>query len=178
MSLTRFLFLTITHFCVRTLAQSPVTETTNTCLRRSVVVYTSGQETYVVTDFGNTSFNTPSVCPNVTAVPSTVYASASTVTIFQPSSGLPFAPTSCPAISALPPVTSVVTVYSQSPQPSQMQETSGAAPNPTPVIVTDNGFENGDTSALNGTATDAGVYAVVVEGDTGPLAPYEGNSFL
>lgn len=54
--------------------------TPNSCLRRSVQVYTSDSSTFIVTDMGSTSFMaTPTFCANI----STIYEANGTVTVTQ-----------------------------------------------------------------------------------------------
>ena len=115
----------------QSLPSSAIDAQSNTCLRRSVAVYTQGAATYVVTDLGSTSLHTgPTICPNVSTV------LASTVTVYQ--------------------------------QPA----TSG------PVVVTDAGFENGQDSPFNTSASGPQVSAQVAQSGSGPLQPYSGDSFL
>jgi hypothetical protein len=104
---------------------------TNTCLRRSAAIYTTGSSTYIITDLGSTSFPTgPTLCPNVSTVP------ASTVTVYQ-----------------------------------HLTATG-------PTVITDAGFENGQSSPFNTSASSPQVYAEVAHAGTGPLQPYSGNSYL
>jgi hypothetical protein len=104
---------------------------TNTCLRRTAAIYTTGSSTYVITDLGSTSFPTgPTLCPNVSTAP------VSTVTVYQ--------------------------------QPTATG----------PTVITDAGFENGQSSPFNTSASNPQVSAVVVQAGTAPLQPYSGNSFL
>lgn len=119
----------------------------NTCLRRSVLVYTQDSSTYVVTNLGSTSFTAaPTFCPNVSVSTSTIFGSNRTVT------------------KALP--ASTVTVYDQ----------SISTPSSASTVITDDGFENGDSNPFNTTASSPQVTAQVAQ--SGPLQPYSGNSYL
>jgi len=140
------LFLLSLLFAWHAYAQSLVASVssdsrTNTCLRRSVYVYTQDSSTYVVTNIGATSFPAgPTLCPNisVSTVNRTVTRAlqASTVTITE-------------------------------------QPTSAA-----PTVVADAGFEDGQESPFNTSASDPSVSAQVATGGTSPLQPYSGDSFL
>lgn len=125
----------------------------NSCLRRSVYVYTSESSTYVVTDFGSASLvATPTFCPNASVSISTVYGANQTIT------------TAIPA--------STVTVYQQptsTPQPAASTSATG-------VVVIDDGFENGNQTSFNSSVSTSEVTAQVVQ--TGPLQPYSGNNYL
>lgn len=145
------------------MAQDPLTSTTSMCVRRSVGLYTSGSETFVITDFGSQALNGPTICPNasvstVSAPVSTVFGATSTTTVFAQSQS------SCPVVSA-----STVTLY-----PSQQSIATPTAP----MIVTNSGFENGTASFFNATTSDPGISAEVVQQGVGPLLPYNGNNYL
>lgn len=73
----------------------------DSCVRRSIIIYTSDSSTYVVTDLGSTSLGSFPGCPSGSVTTSTVYGtnytittsySPSTITVFQ-SSGLISQPT-------------------------------------------------------------------------------------
>ena len=115
----------------------------NTCLRRTVHVYTQDSSTYIVSNLGSTSFAAgPSLCPNVSV--STVLSNR-TIT------------------KALP--ASTVTIY---------QQPSGTGP----TVITDSGFEDGQNSPFNTSASGPQVSAAVTQSGSGPLQPFSGNSYL
>ncbi|KAI7483699.1 hypothetical protein KC351_g4996 [Hortaea werneckii] len=127
---------------------------TNTCLRRSVYVYTSESSTYVVTDFGTTSLAAnPTYCANASVLTSTVYGLAQTIT------------------TALP--ASTVTVYQQ-----QTLSTTLGSPTaqPAATVLADSGFEAGNENPFNTSSSGSGVSAAVVQ--SGPLLPFSGDSYL
>ncbi|KAI7212146.1 hypothetical protein KC333_g7273 [Hortaea werneckii] len=129
--------------------------TTNTCLRRSVYVYTSESSTYVVTDFGTTSLAaSPTYCANASISTSTVYGLAQTVT------------------TALP--ASTVTIYQQQTLPATPPASSPAQPAAT--VLADSGFETGNENPFNTSSSGSGVSAAVVQ--SGPLLPFSGDSYL
>ncbi|OTA23929.1 hypothetical protein BTJ68_12481 [Hortaea werneckii EXF-2000] len=127
---------------------------TNTCLRRSVYVYTSDSSTYVVTDLGTTSLAAnPTYCANASISTSTVYGLAQTIT------------------TALPAPT--VTVYQQ----QTLQATLGpSTAQPAATVLADSGFEAGNENPFNTSSSGAGVSAAVVQ--SGPLLPFSGDSYL
>ncbi|KAI7228063.1 hypothetical protein KC330_g8087 [Hortaea werneckii] len=128
--------------------------TTNTCLRRSVYVYTSESSTYVVTDFGTTSLAaSPTYCANASISTSTVYGLAQTIT------------------TALP--ASTVTIYQQQTLPAILASSEAQ---PTATILTDSGFETGNENPFNTSSSGSGVSAAVVQ--SGPLLPFSGDSYL
>ena len=128
--------------------------TTNTCLRRSVYVYTSESSTYVVTDFGTTSLAAnPTYCANASILTSTVYGLAQTVT------------------TALP--ASTVTIYQQQTLPATL---ASSAAQPAATVLADSGFETGNENPFNTSSSGSGVSAAVVQ--SGPLLPFSGDSYL
>ncbi|KAI7328185.1 hypothetical protein KC315_g6769 [Hortaea werneckii] len=128
--------------------------TTNTCLRRSVYVYTSESSTYVVTDFGTTSLAaSPTYCANASISTSTVYGLAQTIT------------------TALP--ASTVTIYQQQTLPTTLASSEAQ---PTATILADSGFETGNENPFNTSSSGSGVSAAVVQ--SGPLLPFSGDSYL
>ncbi|KAI6914075.1 hypothetical protein KC318_g1195 [Hortaea werneckii] len=128
--------------------------TTNTCLRRSVYVYTSESSTYVVTDFGTTSLAaSPTYCANASISTSTVYGLAQTIT------------------TALP--ASTVTIYQQQILPTTLASSEAQ---PTATILADSGFETGNENPFNTSSSGSGVSAAVVQ--SGPLLPFSGDSYL
>ena len=132
-SLPTMSFFTVLTLISYTFAQSSSSTSvsdprTNTCLRRSVLIYTQDSSTYVVTNIGSTSFApTPSFCQNVSVSVSTVY-----------------------------------------------QEQTSTQPSPS--VLADAGFENGQNNPFNTTASSSEVTAQVAQG--GPLQPYSGSSYL
>ncbi|KAK3706610.1 hypothetical protein LTR37_012619 [Vermiconidia calcicola] len=121
----------------------------NTCLKRTVHVYTQDSSTYVVTNIGSTSLlATPSFCSNVSVSTSTVYRSNEVIRTTLPGS--------------------TVTVYQQ-PTPSP-QEPGGYEPG-----ATNNGFEEGSTDYVS-VGSSPEITAEVAQ--SGPLSPYSGNSYL
>ncbi|KAI7263688.1 hypothetical protein KC345_g9045 [Hortaea werneckii] len=150
-------FLLASLACAQSLIPASYTDSafhTNTCLRRSVYVYTSESSTYVVTDFGTTSLAAnPTYCANASISTSTVYGLAQTVT------------------TALP--ASTVTVYQQ----QTLQATLGSSTvQPAATLLADSGFEAGDENPFNTSSSGSGVSAAVVQ--SGPLLPFSGNSYL
>jgi hypothetical protein len=91
------------------------------------------------------------------------------------STSFPPGPSLCPNVSvstvlsnrtitkALP--ASTVTVY---------QQPTGTAP----TVITDAGFEDGQNSPFNTSASNPQVSAAVTQAGSGPLQPYSGNSYL
>lgn len=133
----------------------PSNPSSNSCLRRSVLVYTSDSETYVVTDAGSTDFRaTQTYCPNATVSTSTVYGVNQTIT------------TSIPA--------STITVF-QAPTSPPPAGTS-FAPSSTPVVVASSGFEDGTENDYNTSSSDPGATAVIAQ--DGPFQPNSGSSYL
>ncbi|KAI7026467.1 uracil-DNA glycosylase [Hortaea werneckii] len=130
-------------------------EDAGVCLRRSVLVYTSDSETYVVTDAGSTDFRaTQTYCPNATVSTSTVYGVNQTIT------------TSLPA--------STITIF-QAPTSPPPTGTS-FAPSSTPVVVASSGFEDGTGNDYNTSSSDPGATAAIVQ--DGPFQPNSGSSYL
>ncbi|KAF7192237.1 hypothetical protein HII31_06269 [Pseudocercospora fuligena] len=132
-------------------AQSPAFEygvySSNTCVKRSVIVYTSESSTYFVTDIGSTSFAaTSTFCPNATV-------STEIVT------------------TALPP--STITIYQQG-TPSA----TGGGPTTSETVLSDTGFEGGNDTPFNSSASSPQVTASVVSSSTGPLPAYDGDNYL
>ena len=120
----------------------------NSCLRRSVYVYTSESSTYVVTDFGSASLiATPTFCANASVSTSTVYGTA--------------------AIPA-----STVTVYQQTASTSPSAVSSPTAG----TVIADNGFENGNADPFDASSSSSIVTAEVVS--SGPMKPYSGDNYL
>ncbi|KAI6857868.1 hypothetical protein KC323_g7196 [Hortaea werneckii] len=150
-------FLLASLACAQSLIPASYTDSafhTNTCVRRSVYVYTSESSTYVVTDFGTTSLAAnPTYCANASISTSTVYGLAQTVT------------------TALP--ASTVTVYQQ----QTLQATLGSSTaQPAATVLADSGFEAGNEKPFNTSSSGAGVSAAVVQ--SGPLLPFSGDSYL
>lgn len=99
--IAKMMFLLLALFYTHAFAQS-LSLSSSTCVRSSIILYTSGSETFVVTDLGSNPFNTPTICSNVTAIASTVY-DTSTITLYQQ-------PTTSQQISATPTATGAVIV--------------------------------------------------------------------
>jgi hypothetical protein len=77
------MFLLLTSLTLNSLAQlefgATAFDSTATCVKRSVFIYTTDSSTVIVTNLGSTSFlPAPTFCPNATI-------STSTVTLYQPS---------------------------------------------------------------------------------------------
>ncbi|KAI7184454.1 hypothetical protein KC363_g7696 [Hortaea werneckii] len=143
--------------CAQSLIPTSYTDSafhTNTCLRRSVYVYTSESSTYVVTDFGTTSLAAnPTFCANASVSTSTVYGLAQTIT------------------TALP--ASTVTVYQQQTLPTILDSPTAQ---PAATVLADSGFEAGNENPFNTSSSGSGVSAAVVQ--SGPLLPFSGDSYL
>ena len=152
MSPVRFLLFLVTYSCAQSVSRS------NTCLRRSVLVFTSSSSTYLITDLGTTTLApTSRFCPNVST-------STATTTVYQKLASQSAAITSyasCPNVS-------VSTVYQQAP----------SQPAASGTMITNNGFEGGNSSPFNSSASGPGVSAQVAGRGTGPLEPYSGSDFL
>ncbi|KAI7514514.1 uracil-DNA glycosylase [Hortaea werneckii] len=130
-------------------------EDAGVCLRRSILVYTSDSETYVVTDVGSTDFRaTQTYCPNATVSTSTVYGVNQTIT------------------TALP--ASTITIF-QAPTSLAPVETP-SAPTSIPVVVASSGFEDGTENDYNTFSSDPGATAAIVQ--DGPFQPHSGSSYL
>ena len=156
---TMWLLIPTLHFVAFAIAQSYYPESSNfssnSCLRRSVLVYTSDSETYVVTDVGSADFRaTQTYCPNATVSISTVYGVNQTIT------------------TALP--ASTITIF-QAPTSLAPVETP-SAPASTPVVVASSGFEDGTGSDYNTSSSDPGATAAIVQ--NGPFQPNSGTSYL
>lgn len=165
---------------------------TNTCLRRSVFVYTSESATYVVTNIGTTSFAAnPTYCANASVSTSYVYGDNQTVTTALPASTIKiYQQQTLPATTALP--ASTITIYQQQTLPVTtalpastitvyQQQTLPAAPTssavqPAETVLADAGFEDGNENPFNATSSGSGVSAAVAQ--SGPLLPYSGDSYL
>lgn len=127
----------------------------NSCLRRSVLVYTSESVTYVVTDVGSTDFRaTQTYCPNATVSTSTVYGVNQTITTSLPASTI----TIIQAATSLPPFG------------------TPSAPSSTLVVVASSGFEDGTENDYNTSSSDPGATAAIVQ--DGPFQPNSGSSYL
>ncbi|KAI7364555.1 uracil-DNA glycosylase [Hortaea werneckii] len=125
------------------------------CLGRSVLVYTSDSETYVVTDAGSTDFRaTQTYCPNATVSTSTVYGVNQTIT------------------TSLPASTITIIQAPTSPPPAG----TSSAPASTPVVVASSGFEDGTLNDYNTSSSDPEVTAAIVQ--DGPFQPNSGSSYL
>lgn len=126
----------------------------NTCLRRSVYVYTQSSDTYVVTDLGSTSFAaSPSFCPNASISTTTVYRSNETIPTALPASTITITEQAAPSLTSVAPATQ--------------------------SAVTDNGFEQGNAAPFNSSASSPQVSAQVAQAGQGvPLRPFGGNSYL
>jgi hypothetical protein len=134
----------------------------NTCIKRSVYVYTADSSTYVVTNLGSTSLSSsPTYCPNASISTSTVYGTNYTIT------------------AAALPSTVYITPSSASAQISSASPTSTSTASSAPTagaVVADDGFENGNATPFNSSSSSADVTAQVVQ--EGPLRPYSGNNYL
>ncbi|KAI7487801.1 uracil-DNA glycosylase [Hortaea werneckii] len=156
---TMWLLIPTLHFVAFAIAQSHDPESSNlssnSCLRRSVLVYTSDLETYVVTDVGSTDFRaTQTYCPNATVSTSTIYGVNQTIT------------TSLPA--------STVTIFQA---PTSLEPAGiSSAPTPTPIVISGSGFEDGTGSDYNTSSSDPGATAAIVQ--DGPFQPNSGSSYL
>ncbi|RMY14520.1 hypothetical protein D0868_01405 [Hortaea werneckii] len=156
---TMWLLIPTLHFVTFAIAQSYYPESSNlssnSCLRRSVLVYTSESETYVVTDVGSTDFRaTQTYCPNATVSTSTVYGVNQTIT------------------TALPASTITIVQATTSPPPTG----TSFAPSSTPVVVASSGFEDGTGNDYNTSSSDPGATAAIVQ--DGPFQPNSGSSYL
>ncbi|CAK1359946.1 hypothetical protein CB0940_06066 [Cercospora beticola] len=130
-------------------------DASNSCLRRSVFVYTSASSTYVVTNLGSTSLAaTPSFCSNATTTTSTVYGSVSISTVTLNGSDQTIT-------TALP--ASTITIIQQPTDSPQL-----------PANQTIN-FD-ADSAAYQTSASGPQVSAEVVT--AGPLQPYRGDNYL
>ncbi|RMY75462.1 hypothetical protein D0863_02567 [Hortaea werneckii] len=156
---TMWLLIPTLHFVAFAIAQSYYPESSNlssnSCLRRSVLVYTSDSETYVVTDVGSTDFRaTQTYCPNATVSTSTVYGVNQTITTSLPASTI----TILQAATSLPPFG------------------TPSAPSSTLVVVASSGFEDGTENDYNTSSSDPGATAAIVQ--DGPFQHNSGSSYL
>ncbi|RMZ01985.1 hypothetical protein D0864_03316 [Hortaea werneckii] len=156
---TMWLLIPTLHFVAFAIAQSYYPESSNlssnSCLRRSVLVYTSESVTYVVTDVGSTDFRaTQTYCPNATVSTSTVYGVNQTITTSLPASTI----TIIQAATSLPPFG------------------TPSAPSSTLVVVASSGFEDGTENDYNTSSSDPGATAAIVQ--DGPFQPNSGSSYL
>ncbi|KAK5170512.1 uncharacterized protein LTR77_005100 [Saxophila tyrrhenica] len=120
----------------------------NTCLRRTLAVYTSASETYVVTDLGTTSFAAPpSFCPNVSV-------STSTSTVIRQN-------------------TITITEQNAPAEPSPTQSDDGAST--VADAGFEDGDANPFNTSSSGPEVTA---QVAQGGQGMPLQPYAGDSFL
>ena len=154
-----WLLIPTLHLVTFAIAQSHYPESSNlssnSCLRRNFLVYTSESETYVVTDVGSTDFRaTQTHCPNATVSTSTVYGANQTITTALPASTI----TITQAPTSLPPVG------------------TPSAPSSTPAVVASSGFEDGTENDYNTSSSDPGVTAAIVQ--DGPFQPNSGSSYL
>lgn len=100
--------------CAFAQSVAPALPSSNSCVKRSVTVYTSDSSTYLVTDVGTSSFpSTPTYCANASVSTVITTQLASTVTIYSQAAS---ASTSCADASASTLTTtqkaSTVTIYS------------------------------------------------------------------
>ncbi|KAI7328119.1 hypothetical protein KC315_g6803 [Hortaea werneckii] len=154
-----WLLIPTLHLVTFAIAQSyypePSDLSSNSCLRRSVLVYTSDSETYVVTDAGSTDFRaTQTYCPNATVSTSTVYGVNQTIT------------------TSLPASTITIIQAPTSPPPAG----TSFAPSSTPIVVASSGFEDGTENDYNTSSSDPGATAAIVQ--DGPFQPNSGSSYL
>jgi len=128
----------------------------NTCLWRSVFVYTADSSTYVVTNLGSTTLSpTPSFFPNASVSISTVHDIS---TVYEANQTIT---TAVPA--------STVTIYRQ---PSASSASTGS-------IVAEDGFESGTSNPFSPSASGSDVSAKIVQGGaTELLQPYSGDNYL
>ncbi|PPJ58032.1 hypothetical protein CBER1_03858 [Cercospora berteroae] len=130
-------------------------DASNSCLRRSVFVYTSASSTYVVTNLGSTSLAaTPSFCSNATTTTSTVYGSISISTVTLTGNNQTIT-------TALP--ASTITIIQQSTDSPQL-----------PANQTIN-FD-ADSATYQTSASGPQVSAEVVA--AGPFQPHGGDNYL
>jgi len=169
-TMSLFILLSLVSFAFAQSLVQPVYDysslNSNSCLKRSVFLYTSESSTYVVTDIGTTSLSaTPTYCANASIIVSTVYGANLTVTTAILASTL-LATTVLPA--------STITVIQQ-PNLTLLPVTSTPT---TGAVVADNGFETGNNSPFNSSTSSSGVSAQVVQNGTGLLQPYAGDDYL
>jgi hypothetical protein len=69
--------------CAFAQSVAPALPSSNTCVKRSIIVYTSDSSTYFVTDVGTSSFpSTPTFCANASVSTVVTTQLASTVTVY------------------------------------------------------------------------------------------------
>jgi hypothetical protein len=69
--------------CAFAQSVAPALPSSNTCVKRSIIVYTSDSSTYFVTDVGTSSFpSTPTFCANASVSTVVTTQPASTVTVY------------------------------------------------------------------------------------------------
>ena len=180
---------------------APALSSSNSCVKRSVILYTSDSSTYLVTDVGTSSFpSTPTFCANASVSTLTSTQPASTVTIYSQAT---LAQTSCSNVS-LPTLTttqqaSTVTIYSQATleqalctnasvstivatQPASTvtvyPQATSAQQSATPVdpVLANNSFEDVAASPFNFSASSTSVTAEVAQ--NGIYEPHSGDSYL
>ena len=155
MSLFTLLLLASCAFAQSFVPPFESSASSNSCVKRSVIVYTSDSSTYFVTDIGTSSFpSTPTFCANasVSTVTSTVSGPAQTVVATQSAS--------------------TVTVYQQA---TSALQSAGTQPSVDPIL-TNNSFENGTSSPFNSSTSTSSVWAEVVQ--AGVYQPRTGDSYL
>ncbi|THW06570.1 hypothetical protein D6D26_01470 [Aureobasidium pullulans] len=155
MSLFTLLLLASCAFAQSFVPAFESSTSSNSCVKRSVIVYTSDSSTYFVTDIGTSSFpSTPTFCANasVSTVTSTVSGPAQTVVATQSAS--------------------TVTVYQQA---TSALQSAGTQPSVDPIL-TNNSFENGTSSPFNSSTSTSSVWAEVVQ--AGVYQPRTGDSYL
>ncbi|CAD0018345.1 unnamed protein product [Aureobasidium pullulans] len=155
MSLFTLLLLASCAFAQSFVPPFESSTSSNSCVKRSVIVYTSDSSTYFVTDIGTSSFpSTPTFCANasVSTVTFTVSGPAQTVVATQSAS--------------------TVTVYQQA---TSALQSAGTQPSVDPIL-TNNSFENGTSSPFNSSTSTSSVWAEVVQ--AGVYEPRTGDSYL
>ena len=187
--------------CAFAQSVAPALPSSNSCVKRSIIVYTSDSSTYLVTDVGTSSFpSIPSLCANASVSTVVTTQLASTVTIYSQAA---FALTSCVEASAFTLTTtqqaSAVTIYSQATltqasctnasistivatQPASTvtvySQATPAQQSATPVdpVLANNSFEDVAASPFNFSASSTSITAEVAQ--NGIYEPHSGDSYL
>ncbi|KEQ73249.1 hypothetical protein M436DRAFT_46586 [Aureobasidium namibiae CBS 147.97] len=150
---------------------APALSSSNSCVKRSVIVYTSDSSTYLVTDVGTSSFpSTPTYCANASVSTVITTQQASTVTIYSQTTltQASCTNTSISTIVATQPA-STVTVYSQAPSAQQ-------SATPVDPVLANNSFEDVAASPFNFSASSTSITAEVAQ--DGIYEPHSGDSYL
>lgn len=179
MTLDTVPIITALLLCSQAFAQSAlqpfVSAETASCLKRSVIIYTSNASTYIVTDVGSFVSSAPSSCPAATTLPAVTSYVGSNFTVTAAAHALTFTstvPGDNLTVTRIDPG-STITVFEQ----TSSGALAAASSAPAQVVIADSGFENGTSNPFNTSTTpDTKTSAAVVQG--GPLWPESGSNYL